>query len=148
MSSRRRSVDAVQIGPLPHQAFGIHRHHGRVGIAVPHRHARPRPAMARSRAHQVAPFVRAARAALKHALEGLLDIARRAVWQARDDRAGREHLRIGRQHGRRHRAAGREPGDEDAPAVDVVGADGLLDHLADRQHLAAIARGVVRARTS
>ena len=66
----------------------------------------------------------------------------RAIRQARDDRARGKHLRIGRQHRRRHRAAGREPGDEHAAAVDAMRADRLLDHLADRERLAAIARSV------
>ena len=38
-------VDAVNVGPLLYQRVGIHRLHGRVGIALPDREARPRPAV-------------------------------------------------------------------------------------------------------
>ncbi len=39
---------------------------------------------------------------------------RRGVKQAGEDRSAGEHLRVGSQHGRGHRLAGREPGDEHA----------------------------------
>ena len=139
-----RRVDPVNIGPLQHQRIRIHRLHGRVGIAVPDRDARPRTAVCRLTPYQVAPFPCGVRPPLKHAFECLLHIARSPIRQSRDDRAGREHLRIRGEHRGRHRAAGGEPGDENLAAIDAVRANRLLDHLADRERLAAAARGVTR----
>src|SRR4051794_21674830 len=124
---RGRRLDAVNVGPLLHQRFGIHRLHGRVGIAVPDRDARPRPLMLRRTPHKVTPLLWGVRPSLKHALESLLHVARTPIWQSRDDRARREDLRIRREHRGRHRATGGESRDENLAAIDTVRANRLLD---------------------
>jgi hypothetical protein len=78
-------------------------------------------------------------AALEHAVEGLLHGVRGAVGQAGDDRAAGEDLGIGREHDRGHGAAGGQPGDEDAAAVDRMRGDHALDHRMDRRRLAEAA---------
>jgi hypothetical protein len=81
---------------------------------------------------------------MEHAVQRLAQIRGDAIGQACDHRAGREDVRIGREHHRRHAAAGGEAGDEDAPGIDAVRLDHMRDHLADRARLAAVARGVFR----
>ena len=52
---------------------------------------------------------------LHHAVQRFPHIAGDAERQAGDDGAAGEHVRIGREHHRRHGAAGGKPGHEDAP---------------------------------
>ena len=111
---------------------------------MPDRDARPRTAVCQLTPYQVAPFPRGVRPSLEHAFESLLHIARSPIRQSRDNRAGREHLRIRSEHRGRHRAAGGEARNENLAAVDAVRTDRLLDHLADRERLAAAPRRVPR----
>ena len=53
--------------------------------------------------------------------------------QAGDDGARGKYLGIGRQHDRRHRAASRKAGDENATGINAMIERHLLDHLADRE---------------
>ena len=138
----RRGRQAVQIEPLLHQLIGIGRVHGAVGAAVPHRELRPRSLMRRGVAHAVAEMMRGVRRRPHHRMQRLPHIVGHAVRQPGDHRAAGEHIRIGRQHHRAHRAAGGQAGDEDLLAVDAMGANHLLDHGADRGGLAAAALNV------
>jgi hypothetical protein len=138
----RPLADAVHTLPLRQHRFRIGRHDGGVGRALPHRNPRPRPLVRRGRPQQklqVGPG-RAAMAA--HAVEGFGDGRGAAIGKPGDDRAAGKHLRIGCQHRRRHGAAGGKTGDEDPLAVETMRADSRLDHLADRQCLAAVAADI------
>ncbi len=81
---------------------------------------------------------------MEHRGQGVLRVDRRAVGQTGDDCAAGEQVRIGGQHRRRHRAAGRQPGDVDALLVQPVVDHHVGDHAADRGDLALAARGVAR----
>ena len=97
----------------------------------------------------VSPCTRAAakrsRAALPfgHAAECLRQVHGTPVGQACQNGATDEQLRIGRERHRGHCPSGRQAGDVDAPAIDAVVQDHPLDHVADRQRLAAAALAVL-----
>jgi hypothetical protein len=105
-SSRWHPRQSVHVGPLLDDLAGVRWNHGRVGAAMPDRHARPGSVMARRASHQIAPRARRTRRTLKHGLECLLDIGRRAIGQTGNDRATGKDLRIGREHDGGHRATG------------------------------------------
>ena len=76
--------------------------------------------------------------AAAHQVEGFGDGRRATVGQAGDDRAAGEDVRIGRQHHRRHCAAGGQAGYKNARGIQGLGADKLIDHLSDRKRLAHV----------
>ena len=129
----------MHIRPLLDDLARIHGLDRGIGAAVPHGDFRPRAAMRRRIAHQIAPFASRPRLSLEHAFEGFRNAGGAVIGQACDDGTAGEHLRIGRQHGRCHRSAGGKAGDEDAAAVDAMPSNGMLDHLADRMRLAVVA---------
>ncbi len=116
----RISVDRVagcpdRTGPHAHSSIKLYdlaRIHGLdrgIGAAVPHGNFRPRAAMRRRIADQIAPFASRPRLSLEHAFEAS-ERWWRVIGQACDDGTAGEHLRIGRQHGRCHRSAGGKAG--------------------------------------
>ena len=56
--------------------------------------------------------------------------------EARDHGPAGKDIGVGREHDRGHGTSGRQPGDVDAPAVDAVIQQHLVDHLTDRESLA------------
>ena len=98
------------------RALGIHRLDGRVGAAVPDRTTAATVRDAATLRARDRPIARAERGFRPWNMlsNASCTLVAAAVRQAGDDRAAGEHLRIRRQHRRRHRAAGGQTGDEDA----------------------------------
>ena len=145
----RSAGEPQHIVPLGHDSLLIGNAHGAVGIAMPHRNARPRTCvlsafLAGGLAHRIAPFAAVARRRAVHGAHRFAHVRRRAMRQARNDGAGGEEFGIGRQHGRCHAAARRQAGDENARGI----ADEIFcrfqNHLSDGGGLALVAAGVAR----
>ena len=92
--------------------------------------------------HLVPPLGRGQVDARVHAVVRLRDGGGAPIRDAGNDRSPGEDLRIGREHHRGHRAAGRQSCGVDPAGVESVVGLHLVDHLLDRQRLARLAGGV------
>ena len=135
----RQTMDAA---PLRDDAVRVGEVHRQVGGAMPDRDRRPRPVMAGGAAQQRLQRLVRRPAMAAHAVERFRDRGCGTIRQAGDDCATGEDFGIGGKHHRRHGAAGRKAGDEDAAAIDAMRDDHRLDHLADRQRFAGVAADV------
>ena len=134
----------MHVEPLLDDLVGVRGIDRAIGAAMPHRNFRPRASMIRSLAHQISQLAGRAGGRLKHSVQRFPHIGRDAERQPRDNGAGRKHFGIGGEHDRRHGAARREPGDENAMRVDLMVAHHPRDHLPDRAGFAAPACGIFR----
>ncbi len=131
--NRRRFRQRVNIRPLFEDLARVRRDHRLVGAAMPHRNPGPWSIMPNRATHEIAPRLRGRAGTSRHALQSLLHIRRGAVRQSANDRACGEHLGVTSKHDRGHRRSRRQSRDEDAPPIDALFDDDLLDHLSDGQ---------------
>ena len=122
--------------------IAVARVHRRVLIAMEHdrRNVRRYPS-----ALEALPDRRAGLRALPHGGEGRRHVARGAAGEAGMHADRGVEIGVGRAHDGRRRAAGREPGDIDAPRVDRVVAHDLAGDAGDQRGLARVALLVARA---
>ena len=107
-----------------------------IRLAVPDGEPGPRPRIAarRGTADLLRPVSGGSGGSrLGHAPQGLGGAARGTDRQAGDHSASREHVRVCRQQGRGHGAAGGQSGDKDAARVRGEALHRRGDHLPDRQ---------------
>ena len=139
---RWRAAQTHQAAPLADEGGGIVLHDNHIRRAVPDRQARPRPGMVGSAAHCGSRIGVRPAIAMGHHLKRAADADGGPERQARNHRASREDIRIGRQQGRRHGTARRQAGHEDAARIDAMHMREMRDHGGDRACFPAVARRV------
>ena len=110
---------------------------------MPNRYTWPRPSVKRGFTYKIAPFMCRAGGTLIHTLECLLHGRSGTIGESRNDRPTGKYFGIAGKHVGRHRAAGRQPGDEDPTPIDTVIDDRFFDHLPNRKRFALVAPAVL-----
>ena len=132
-------------GPLLNKLFPIAWDHAGVGSPMPDRDRRDVAAFGSSHInHAAAPFRRRLIDPRIHASQRLAHRIGAAIRDAGNDSATGEALGVCGEHSCGHRAAGGQANDVDARTVHGMTCNHRINHLPDRQRLAAIARRVLR----
>ena len=132
----------MNIKPLLDDCVGIRRINSSVCAAMPNRYFRPWTFVLRGSSHEIAQYFRRMGRWPKHVAQSFFHVGCEAEWQARDDCAASERVRICREHHGSHRSASREARYEDAPPVDAVITQHAVNHLPDRTRFTTASRGI------